>query len=77
MSAERAPYTGVIPAKAGTNMWTAPCLQDLDSGVRRIACDHISGLLSRPHMTAAKMVQLSHPCRKVTWVPAFAGMTMW
>src|SRR5947208_10987887 len=25
-------------------------------GVNRIACDHMSGLLSRSHMTAAKMV---------------------
>jgi hypothetical protein len=42
--------------KAGTHMWTAPSLARPVSGVRRIACDHMSGLLSRPHTTAAKMV---------------------
>jgi hypothetical protein len=66
VAANGAPSHFVIPAplaseaskreSAGTHMWTAPCLQDLDRGVRRIGCDHMSGLLSRSHMTAAEMV---------------------
>src|SRR5216683_6198988 len=40
--------------KAGTHMWTAPWLQEFVR-VNPIACDHMSGLLSRSHMTAAKM----------------------
>ena len=44
----------VVPAKAGTHMWTAPWLQEFVR-VNPIACDHMSGLLSRSHMTAAKM----------------------
>ena len=39
----------------GTHMWTAPDLQELGSSADRIACDHMSGLLMRSHMTAAKM----------------------
>src|SRR6267154_5364188 len=35
-------------------MWTAPWLQEFVR-VNPIACDHMSGLLSRSHMTAAKM----------------------
>ena len=51
----------VIPAKAaqrpraGTHMWTAPGLQEVVQRADRIACDHMSGLLLRSHMTAAKM----------------------
>jgi len=37
-------------------MWTTPGLQEVVQRVNRIACDHMSGLLSRSHMTAAKMV---------------------
>src|SRR5882724_13720096 len=44
----------VVPANAGTHMWTAPWLQEFVR-VNPIACDHMSGLLSRSHMTAAKM----------------------
>jgi len=36
-------------------MWTAPGSQEVQQRADRIACDHMSGLLSRPHMTAAKM----------------------
>jgi hypothetical protein len=36
-------------------MWTAPGLQDLAQRTDRSDCDHMSGLLSRSHMTAAKM----------------------
>jgi hypothetical protein len=32
-----------------------PRLQEVQQRADRIACDHMSGLLSRPHMTAAKM----------------------
>ena len=39
----------------GTHMWTAPGLQEVAQRADRIACDHMSGLLSRSHMTAAKM----------------------
>jgi hypothetical protein len=37
------------------HMWTAPCSQEVQQRADRIACDHMSGLLSRSHMTAAKM----------------------
>jgi hypothetical protein len=39
----------------GIHMWTAPCSQEVQQRADRIACDHMSGLLSRSHMTAAKM----------------------
>jgi hypothetical protein len=45
----------VIPAKAGIHMWTAPCLQGYFGGLIGIACAHMSGLLMRSHMSAAKM----------------------
>ena len=35
-------------------MWTAPGLQEIGGRVKRIACDHMSGLLSRPHMAAGQ-----------------------
>ena len=37
------------------HMWTAPGPQEVVQGADRIACDHMSGLLMRSHMTAAKM----------------------
>ena len=36
-------------------MWTAPCLQGYFGGLIGIACAHMSGLLMRSHMSAAKM----------------------
>src|SRR6266851_7439836 len=45
----------VTPDDAGSHMWTAPGLQDLAQRTDRSDCDHMSGLLSRSHMTAAKM----------------------
>jgi hypothetical protein len=41
-------------ARPGTHMWTAPGLQELWQGGDRIACDHMSGLLMRSHMTAGQ-----------------------
>jgi len=43
-------------------MWTAPGPQEVEQRADRIACDHMSGLLMRSHMTAAKM-------GFATWVP--------
>jgi len=37
------------------HMWTAPGPQEVVQRADRIACDHMSGLLMRSHMTAAKM----------------------
>src|SRR5258705_3007400 len=54
LSSVRQYHSAVVPAKAGTHMWTAPWLQEFVR-VNPIACDHMSGLLSRSHMTAAKM----------------------
>src|SRR5262249_57223313 len=45
-----------IYPKTAAHMWTALCLQEPWQSADRIACDHMSGLLSRSHMTAAKMV---------------------
>src|SRR5688500_4094212 len=45
----------VVPANAGTHMWTAPCWQEAESNSDRSDCGHMSGLLMRSHMTAAKM----------------------
>ena len=52
----------VIPGPAkgrrpepGIHMWTAPGLQELVQRADRSDCDHMSGLLSRSHRTAAKM----------------------
>src|SRR5436190_19394471 len=45
----------VVPANAGTHMWTAPCWQEAGCGCDRSDCGHMSGLLMRSHMTAAKM----------------------
>jgi hypothetical protein len=45
----------VIPAKAGIHMWTAPCLQGCFGGLISIACAHMSGLLMRSQLSAAKM----------------------
>ncbi len=44
----------LVPAKAGTHMWTAPDLQELVQRADRIACDHMSGLLMAVHMTACQ-----------------------
>src|SRR5260370_34662117 len=47
--------TLIYSSKLGLrHMWTAPWLQEFVR-VNPIACDHMSGLLSRSHMTAAKM----------------------
>jgi hypothetical protein len=35
-------------------MWTAPGLQEIGGRAKRIACDHMSGLLWRPHMAAGQ-----------------------
>ena len=35
-------------------MWTAPGLQEVSSVAGRIACDHMSGLLTRSQMTAGQ-----------------------
>jgi len=54
-------YAVVIPGRGpkgrepGIHMWTAPGPQEAQQRADRIACDHMSGLLSRSHMTAAKM----------------------
>ena len=45
----------VTPVQTASHMWTAPGLQDLAQRTDRSDCDHMSGLLSRSHMTAAKM----------------------
>src|ERR1700685_791006 len=45
----------VTPVQTTSHMWTAPGLQDLAQRTDRSDCDHMSGLLSRSHMTAAKM----------------------
>ena len=42
-----------------------PQLARVWQGVRRIACDHMSGLLSRPHMTAAEMVSATRVPNRV------------
>src|SRR5260370_22498969 len=44
----------VVPANAGTHMWTAPDLQESWQRADRIACDHMSGLLMAVHMTACQ-----------------------
>ena len=41
-------------ARPGTHMWTAPGLQELWQRADRIACDHMSGLLMRSHVTAGQ-----------------------
>jgi hypothetical protein len=43
----------VVPANAGTHMWTAPVAQEV-SRSDRIACIHMSGLLMRSHWTAGQ-----------------------
>ena len=61
------PAEGVSP-RTGTHMWTAPCLQETLLCVNRIACDHMFGLMSRSHMTAAKMVSVTRvPNRAAVW----------
>ena len=55
-------------------MWTAPRLQEVVQRVKRIACDHMSGLLSRSHMTAAKMGSATRvpnivAVSEIRWVP--------
>src|SRR6266851_2822271 len=58
----------VTPDDAGSHMWTAPGLQDLAQRTDRSDCDHMSGLLSRSHMTAAKMGAATRvPNRKATF----------
>ena len=46
---------GGVAHEPGIHMWTAPGPQEAQQRADRIACDHMSGLLSRSHMTAAKM----------------------
>src|SRR5687768_15288175 len=40
---------------AETHMWTAPCWQEAELISDRSDCGHMSGLMMRSHMTAAKM----------------------
>ena len=52
-----------------SHMWTAPCLQGSAQSTGRSDCDHMSGLLSRSHMTAAKMGSATRvPNRKATFL---------
>jgi len=37
-----------------SHMWTAPASQDCGQIFDRIACDHMSGLCVRSHMTAGQ-----------------------
>src|SRR5713101_8038485 len=53
-SATRGPNNQTASFANGSHMWTVPWLQEFVR-VNPIACDHMSGLLSRSHMTAAKM----------------------
>src|SRR6476661_1153337 len=46
----------VVPAKAGTHMWTAPVPQEFFRRPDRITCIHMSGLLMRCFGPLAKMV---------------------
>ena len=62
-------FPSVIPAKAGIHMWTAPCLQGCFGGLIGIACAHMSGLLMRSHMSAAKM-------GSARWVPNRGAMLL-
>jgi hypothetical protein len=50
-------HPGVIVREGGwtIHMWTAPGPQEVVQRADRLACDHMSGLLMRSHMTAAKM----------------------
>jgi len=58
----------VTPVQTASHMWTAPGLQDLAQRTDRSDCDHMSGLLSRSHMTAAKMGSATRvPNRKATF----------
>ena len=58
----------VTPVQTTSHMWTAPGLQDLARRTDRSDCDHMSGLLSRSHMTAAKMGSATRvPNRKATF----------
>ena len=61
------PYRAGRPA--ASHMWTAPCLQGSAQSTGRSDCDHMSGLLSRSHMTAAKMGSATRvPNRKATFL---------
>src|SRR5712672_4830362 len=50
----RASSTRYGERRPGTHMWTAPGLQEVSSVAGRIACDHMSGLLTRSQMTAGQ-----------------------
>ena len=62
---------GVLTAIASGNdgsRTSGPLLARGLAVVHRIACDHMSGLLSRPYMTAAKMVSATRvPNRAAAW----------
>src|SRR5437899_6990730 len=64
----------VVPANAGTHMWTAPCWQEAGCGCDRSDCGHMSGLLMRSHMTAAKMGSTARVPNIAAVCPAKAGM---
>ena len=49
------PDRGQKPASPESICGRPPGLQEIERGATWIACDHMSGLLSRSHMTAAKM----------------------
>jgi len=49
------PCSVIVRFKRTIHMWTAPGLQEVVQRADRIGCDHMSGLLMRSHMTAAKM----------------------
>jgi len=64
----------VTPVQTASHMWTAPGLQDLAQRTDRSDCDHMSGLLSRSHMTAAKMGSATRvPNRKATFEEEATG----
>jgi len=48
-------HTHLTAGPTAIHMWTAPGPQEEVQRADRIACDHMSGLLMRSHMTAAKM----------------------
>src|SRR5260370_17051107 len=60
----------VVPAKAGTHMWTAPVPQEFFRCSDRITCIHMSGLLMRCFGPLAKMVSATRaPNNHATFLP--------
>src|SRR5262245_41746570 len=61
-------YRNFAPAKYPVPICGRPPACKRVAVVHRIACDHMSGLLSRSHMTAAKMVSATRvPNRAAAW----------